>query len=215
MSDLGFNNPLWYVCVLFICYTALYCLNRFSPRIGISTHYLYIAMVLLGLGIHYYKINLPFLNEQVARGYVAFFLGMLLYELYKKYGSDKKLYFSSVVLIVVSFIGAALRMIDDQWAIFTFLLFPSVLFILLGAEKIFSSKVFAVLGGVSFEMYLWHVPFLHFYSPARKLLGITHSITHLEMICFTFVLVAFCLPVTLILEKKVRAFCVNNGVSKK
>lgn len=208
LSELGFNNPLWYVCVLFICYAILYCLNRFSPKIGISVHYLYIGMVLLGLGIHYYKINLPFLNDYTSRGYVAFFLGMLLYELYKKHGSNKELYISSIILIAVCFVGgAALRMIDDQWAIFTFLLFPPVLFLFLGAEKFFSPKVFAMLGGVSFEMYLWHVPFLHLYNPARKVLGITQQITHLEMVCFTLVLIVFCLPVTLIFEKRVHAFC--------
>lgn len=209
LEDLGFNNPLWYVCVLFICYAGLYCLNRVSSKIGISTHYLYIVMVLLGLGIHYYKINLPFLNDSTSRGYVAFFLGMLLYELYKKYGSNKNLYISSINMIAVCFLGAALRMIDDQWAIFTFLLFPPVLFLFLGAEKIFSSKLFAVLGGVSFEMYLWHFPFLLLYRPARKILGLTAEITHLEMVCFTVILILFCLPVTLLLEKKMRCFCLS------
>ena len=169
-------------------------------------HYLYIAMVLLGLGIHYYKINLPFLNDSTSRGYVAFFLGILLYELYKKYGSDKKLYISSIVLIAVCFIGGALRMIDDQWAIFTFLLFPPVLFLFLGAEKIFSSKVFANLGGISFEMYLWHSPLLKLYRPALKVFGIKAPITHGEMICFTTLLILLCIPLTLIVEKGITKY---------
>ena len=211
LRDLGVNNPLWYVCVLFICYAVLYCLNCISPKVGIDTHYLYIGMILLGLGIHYYKINLPFLNDYTNRGYVAFFLGILLYELYKKHGSNKKLYISSIIMISACFLGAALHMIDDQWAIFTFLFFPPVLFLFLGAEKLFSSKVFAILGGVSFEMYLWHVPFLHFYRPARKLLGITAEITHLEMVCFTAVLILFCVPITVVLEKKVQKLCVTKS----
>ena len=211
LNDLGVNNPLWYVSVLFICYAVLYCLNRFSPRIGISAHYLYIGMALLGLGIHYYNINLPFLNGQVSRGYVAFFLGMLIYEIYKRYGSNRRLYIFSIVMILICFSSAALKMIDDQWAIFTFLLFPSVLFLFVGVEKVLSANVFAVLGGVSFEMYLWHFPFLCLYKLVRKMFGITMAVTHLEMVCFTLSLIVICMPVTLILEKKIRRAIIERG----
>ena len=208
LSSLGVNNPLWYVSVLFICDAILYCLIRISASIKVSVHYFYIAMVLLGLGIHYWNINLPFMNGQVSRGYVCFFLGMLLYELYEKHGNDKKLFMISfLITAAVLFCVVKNYMIDDIWAILTFILFPAVLFSFLGAERIFFSKIFAVLGAVSFEMYLWHVPFLCLYKPARKVLGITVPITHIEMICFTVVLILFCAPTALVLEKKIKSIC--------
>lgn len=203
LSSLGVNNPLWYVSVLFICYAVLYTLTRLSKRIGIGTHYLYIAMVMLGLGIHYWGINLPFMNGQVSRGYVCFFLGMLLYELYETHASRKIFVVSAIVSVLILLCILTNHFIDDMWAILTFLLFPAALFSFLGAEKLFAPKIFSILGGIAFEMYLWHVPFLLFYKSARPFIGIQAEITQAEMVLFAVVLIVFCIPMTLFVEKTV------------
>lgn len=156
--------------------------------------------------------------ERTGKSWVClfFFLGMLLYEIYEKHSKEKKLFIISVFIsFVVLFCIVKNHMIDDQWSIFTFLLFPPVLFLFIGMEKFFSSKVFSVLGAVSFEIYLWHSPFLLFYKPARKMLKITYPVTHIEMLCFTVVLILFCLPIALVLEKRVRGLLCNYGLIRK
>ncbi len=207
LSSLGINNPLWYVSVLFICYTVLYSINHFSKKIEIHNHYLYIGMVLLGLGIRYYGINLPFMNGDVSRGYVCFFEGILLYELYNNYANRKLFISSAFVAVVISLCIIKNWLIDDIWAILVFLEFPSLLFCFLWTEKFFTSKIFDILGRISFEMYLWHSPFILFYHLIKVRLEINNKSTHIEMFCFTCILILLCIPISLVLEKRIQCLC--------
>ena len=74
------NNPTWYISVLLLCYILFYFIVYLSHRICIPKEYLFIFMIFLGMGIQTYAINLPFLNGSSARGFYAFFFGILLHE---------------------------------------------------------------------------------------------------------------------------------------
>lgn len=86
------NNPIWYLCVLLICYVILWTLSKFSERSGLAIEYLCVAMVLLGVGVRIVGVDWPFFNYYTARGYMSFFLGVLISQLLKKCGEREKQY---------------------------------------------------------------------------------------------------------------------------
>ena len=207
LTNLGVNNPLWYVSVLFICYVFFFAYNRISAKIGIKVHYFYILMVLVGMGVHYYEIEFPFFNSLSCRGYVGFFLGILLYEFYSSCKSLNKLFVVAFIVAICSagsiFFG---KMADDKWAILTFLLFPSVLFVFLRLNSFFLSGIFSVVGALSFEMYLWHYPFILLYKTVRELSKANSVVSRNEMLLFTVALVILCIPIYFLVEKRISYF---------
>lgn len=133
-------------------------------------------------------MNLPFLNYGVSRGYAAFFWGMILYYIYNNF-SRKILFIISIILTpALSFCVLFNHGIDDMWGILTFMLFPSVLFLALSVERVFKSKLFPFLGGVSFSVYLWHSPMICLYICIKKLLGFELVYSKVEMWLFGFCL---------------------------
>lgn len=98
-SELGLNNPTWYLCVLLICYAAYGVLLKLFDRLKINPLYGFFTMMLLGLGILDYQINLPFLNYQAARGYLCFFEGVVLVHIYN-YCSKRKSGWKTAMLAV-------------------------------------------------------------------------------------------------------------------
>ena len=115
----------------------------------------------MGIGIHYYNIQLPFLNGTVARGYAAFFEGVLIHGFYP--GWEKRMTRISYVVLGICLLALLLdfdAFCDDQWGIFTFLLFPSIFVIVLSLGSLFKGRIWSELGKISFEMYLWHSPLL-------------------------------------------------------
>lgn len=208
LSSLGVNNPLWYVSVLFICYVILFCLNRLAIKTEISIKYFCIAMIFLGLGVHYYDIDLPFLNCYSCRGFVPFFLVFLLYGVYSKYSHNLKLFVTSLFTVLICTASMLLeKMFDDSWAILIFLLFPSLMFVFLFLEKFFVSKFTSILGGVSFEMYVWHFPLILIYSTIREYFCLNAAITFPIMILFSLGLIIFCSPLYLFVEKRLSELC--------
>ncbi len=74
----GINNPTWYLCVLLICFSVYWCIEKLHRTKNISTCYGFVIMIFLGVAIRSFAIHLPFLNGISARGYIAFFMGCLL-----------------------------------------------------------------------------------------------------------------------------------------
>lgn len=79
------NNPTWYISVLLLCYLIFYGINRISAKYDIMNTNFYIGMIFVGVGIISYDINLPFLNNDAARGYYSFFFGILLANFLKEH----------------------------------------------------------------------------------------------------------------------------------
>ena len=78
------NNPTWYISVLLLCYLVLYVIVYLARRWKIRYEYLFVFMVLLGCGVRTYGIDLPFINSDTARGFYAFFFGILIAEAMEK-----------------------------------------------------------------------------------------------------------------------------------
>ena len=188
---LGFNNVLWYVCVLLICYVGVYIIQWICSKLKINLFYGFVAMCLLGVGGLSYKIELPFFNNASSRGYMAFFFGMILFYIYNHFSRKILLSISTVLIVSVMFCIFFDKWIDNQQMIFTFMLFPSILIFSLSIEKVFKSKFFSFLGGVSYEMYIWHVSLILLFICSKKILRFEQVYTRIEMIIFTACIILF------------------------
>ena len=199
--DLGINNPLWYLCVLLICYVFVYIVNWISLRMNFNVKYLYFALMIAGISAVTYKLNIPFFNLATGRGYSAFFLGMLFYYIYKNIPKKILITYSILCFVLCGICAVYKNGIDDQWGIFTFMIWPSVLIILLSCERFFSRESFHTLGAISFEMYLWHVPGLYAFIIFKSILKLNIS-SFLEMIFFTIIMIIISFGM-LQIEKKI------------
>lgn len=180
-------------------------------------------MVALGSGIIWYGISLPFFNNATGRGYTGFFLGMILFYLYEKTEENHRLkiftfVYSFILTIAILFCLAFDVLIDSQQGIFLFMLWPAVLFLFLNFEKLFKNGKsgfcwWSIFGSLSFEMYVWHSPFLLLYKLGRKAFGFSAACTRMDMFLFTLWMIVFsffmCKAVEPLLNnfvKKVTAF---------
>lgn len=209
--DIAINNPMWYVCVLMICYTLFWIITVNCKKMNISPLYGFGVMCFMGVGIYQYNINLPFANQSTARGYVAYSLGIILWYIYN--------YIDQVFIQVVSYLIAFICIVagirdfdayyDNQWGIFTFILFPSLFFIALGLNKFLNARFWYELGAISFEIYVWHVAGLFFMEIIQSKYDIVYTRTHMYlfaifMVCFSIIMTVFLeKPLINILRKKI------------
>ena len=204
----GINNPLWYVGVLMICDILFYLVLKISRKTGIRELYLFIFICLLGIGIHDYGIDLPFANLDVSRGYSAFFYGVIMYYIYDNYSHS----FLTMGSLVVSVICAGLFLFDNvsffgyDWGAFVFIVFPCVMFLMLGMEKFLGHKLFKTLGGMSYQIYIWHSLFNYVMLMNEDLLKPMCAQPLLFLGIYTVIVCAFSYLMYRFVERKLRAW---------
>lgn len=157
--------------------------------------------MMAGISAVTYKLNIPFFNLATGRGYSAFFLGMLFYYIYKNIPKKILITYSILCFVLCGICAVYKNGIDEQWGIFTFMIWPSVLIILLSCEKFFSWNIFSMLGAISFEMYLWHVSGLYLFIIFKNMLKLNTS-SFLEMVLFTLLMIIISFGM-LQIEKKI------------
>lgn len=167
------NHPTWYLCVLLICYICYWLILWLAKRLSVIPRYMFIAMIFLGMGIITYNIAFPYLNRSVARGYVAFFTGVVLVDLYKTVLEKHRkitccISLGVILLFVILYVvDAGFFLTDGQEFLLTFLFYPALIALFVCSEtviKLFSHRIFRTFGAVSFEMYLWHFVIFMFIS---------------------------------------------------
>lgn len=158
------NGPTWYLSVLLLCYIIFYLLVYWARRIKVPYSYLYIILIFIGIAIETYNVSVPFLNGSIARGYMAFFTGVLLAQYLEKFNQQKKkielvsyiIFLSSLILIIFKY-----EIISNGISyLMTFLIFPSLIIIIKSKwfDSIFNHKFIGTLGKITFGVYIWHEP---------------------------------------------------------
>lgn len=215
-SNPSVNNPIWYISVLMACYIVFYIITALASKIKCKPTYFYITMILLGIGVGTYNINLPFLNLQMGRGYYAFFFGLLLSAYINKHGVKLKEVIASVLCL--SFFTFVFIYYPNYGAsnlnyTLTFLVFPSLIVIFESKlmQRIFCQKIWGTLSAISFEVYLWHNPMFPLMYVVIKLLNRTPDFSKISSM-FIFLLASWVVgalmyflverPVTKLLAKK-------------
>lgn len=159
------NYPVWYVSVLLICYLIFYFVTCLSKKLHVSARYFYLAFVFIGIAINSYGWQFPFLNEYTARGYCAFFTGVLLatYCYERNATKAETLVSLGIVVLVIDLIVFHNGLIANgiQY-VSTFVLFPAIIMLFKSSvvSKLFASKIYQTAASIAFNSFIWHMPLL-------------------------------------------------------
>lgn len=158
------NNPTWYISVLLLCYIVFYMSVYIASRWNIKPQYIFAVMIFLGMGIQTYGIDLPFLNASSARGYYAFFFGILLAGFLKrKYIGVKWMIVNVITVLILTVLIVLTPDFMDKGInyIMTFIYYPAVIIFFKSqvVKKVFDNNIWGRLGRISFDVYIWHNPF--------------------------------------------------------
>lgn len=162
----GFNTALWFVVVLVIGGGLLYSLLCYNRRLSITIVFPLIALFYYtyifsaGDTLERWSVDGGIFFNPLWRGMSGLALGVMFWEMFRRKGMElSKVWVNLVSLTSLVLIGCMVFTAGffDEYIL---LLVPCVL---IGAftdgsvlESIFRHKVWAFLGGVSFEMYLLH-----------------------------------------------------------
>lgn len=163
-TEFSFNGPLWFISVLLLCYLIYYFivyLCRDNKEIIVE---IYIFLVIIGLALLYANPALPILNDQVATGLSCFYIGCIIYRLYKSQDeiiAARIAYFMLVLLGIVAVLSAiyGYTIIGDLRLYVTICMGPSVLCIAIYVpifRKLLENLNW--LGKISYPVYVWHFP---------------------------------------------------------
>ena len=188
------NGPIWYINVLLLCYIIAYYVVGLYKKY--SNKFIFIIPIILGVMIRYSKVSFLIWNESVARGLIAFFLGIMVNEYLKRMDkmSDIKRRKIKVCLLIYLLMFAFVVykdrsniFITDSIFCYDFLFFPELIVLLYDLKRInriCSSKVVAFLGSISFGMYMWNFPILIMFHILYKVNLISFAVTS-----YTFIMI--------------------------
>lgn len=209
------NNSLWYICVLFICYTFLYFEMWLKKQLNINKFTVLFVSFFIFLGIKEYGINMPFLNITTADGYICFLLGIFINTFYSFLLSDENkfrfLTIASILIILGTFLLGLLRydiFFDNPDYIYTFIIFPCVMVVFLYMDKYLNNSVCSILGGISFNNYIWHKSFISILLCLEKLTPslFSQGYTYVHEILLVLIVVLFSTFSYLYIEKPLEKF---------
>ena len=150
------NNPTWYICVLMLCYIVFWIITDLCRRKNRSPVYAYLFMIILGFSVRMTGMNIPFLNEYTARGFISFFLGILLAaadDRYELHGAFRTVFYVLFALLVLFTPD-----IEKDYSL-CYLFLPLIILIFTSerVEKLFTARFWTTLGAIQFHAYLWHL----------------------------------------------------------
>lgn len=175
------NAPIWYISILMLVYLLSFLLTSIGKKITKNSkleHLFYLVPILLGIGMRFSKTQAPFWNEDIARGLIAYFSGILLGEFLKWNDlSQKRIQKLSFrislgflfVLSVIILQRFMLKLGDPYLTSFSALVvFPLLLLLCYDVRwlnRLCETNPMKWLGMISFGIYLWNFPIyitLHF-----------------------------------------------------
>ena len=164
------NGPIWYINVLMFCYILAFYLSKIS--IKKKSIIVFIIPILIGIMIKYASLDFLILNTRVARGLIAFFVGIVLGEALKKYDGISKenktviktaLAIVTIISIFVLTFKDRYMYVGDETFFYSFIFFPALITLLYDTKwlnKICSTKFVKYLGNISYGIYMWNFPIL-------------------------------------------------------
>lgn len=207
----SWNYPGWSLTQFFICWAIYYgiifiCKNKKDKVICLC-----FLMILIGISLQTsWSINIIFLNGSIARGYVSFFTGGILWYAYdmlkKRRKSQQKVVVGCLIWLLLIFclskIGIPMGVLS---AVYSICIFPAMLMMILNSNmlnKILGLRPLVFLGEISFSMYLCN------YS-VEVIVMMTNDVLHLNInassitffVCYFIINISFATIIHFTVEK--------------
>ena len=163
------NAPIWYINVLMLCYIIAFILTKFSKKI--SSTLVFAGPILLGLMMQYSGTSFVGWNEDISRGYIAFFIGNMLGIFFQRIVvtiTSRQMIIFRVIALLELIVALWIRLCPLHEAkmgnfrnFYTFLVFPGIILLFYNCNwinKLCSTKLIKWMGNISFSVYLWNFP---------------------------------------------------------
>lgn len=160
-ADSYLNGPVWYITVLMVCYILGFLFTKYKASI------LFILTIIIGIYIQNFRLDYPFLNSDFARGFLSFFVGVMMKSLLEKFSSLKKdektvlRIFLALVIIFCLFFYQKNSFCFYPTVFSAFFIFVPLVILLSDLKclnKLCNTKFVKWLGDISFDIYLWNFP---------------------------------------------------------
>ena len=157
------NFPLWYISVLLLCYGWFYLFTWLGKKTGINKEFFYLFMMAVGLVIKTLiargiVVHVPFFNGYAARGYSAFFFGLLLGCFYRKWKKWECYMVPGVVGLIFLILFFVNRNVQEYYLNICFFGAIVALFSTDYINKKINLPILGKIGNATFYVYVWHMP---------------------------------------------------------
>ncbi|MCR5604829.1 MAG: acyltransferase family protein [Lachnospiraceae bacterium] len=155
------NYPVWYISVLLLCYLIFWIGTNICARLHTSSRYFCVFMILFGISINSLGLDLPFMSDYTARGYISFFVGVLMGTYFYEPKVEKKTGITALLTVSALSVIYALRpeSLENGFNyILSFLFYPSIiiLFMTEPVKKLLRHMIWGYLSEVTFNSFMWH-----------------------------------------------------------
>lgn len=177
LQDTPYNLATWFVCVLIICYILYYLVVMLSRRCSKAYMPLCIFLIIWGAILEIESWNIPLNYRTNGEGYMNFFTGAILAEILmiSTIKQQRLLFLNYACIIIISIMtflnGFEILHIDTRWVI-TLICVNLICIAAYGKVlgKLLSLPLIQKTGKISVSIYMWHIPFSHyFYSIEQRL----------------------------------------------
>ena len=157
------NGPSWYITVLLICYLVFYGIIKLCRGSKGAENVAFIFIIILGIFFYLNSMNIPMMFVCCTRGYVFFFIGVFLAQIYGRTNWIGNLIMCAISIIMIWMYFFASKhelFISDSLELGLFIVCPIVMLFIgfFPLEYICSNVVVKFLGGISFGIFLWNLP---------------------------------------------------------
>lgn len=163
-DSMSINGPAWFVCIIMICYVFFFAILKYCKKNRMRENCCFGLLILFGICLYVKPLELPLLYQSCGRGYLNFFCGVLIAELYCHINNEKRRFLcltgstGGLALFAIMF---KLNNLGDLNLAVSMIAVPAVLLLVTNLKwlnKISSNRGIAYLGKISFDVYLWNIP---------------------------------------------------------
>lgn len=189
LATYGYNNPLWYICILIQCYMAFFIIQKLTQVINISPVICYVTII-----VGMYVVNkLLALDSHVFRGWTAFFMGAFLCWLLQDEFKGLFLKHNKVILVLCTIgviITIVFLIITNSAQIRNVLVLGTLpcLIIICYLLQLKERPKVSSTASISFEVYVWHAMILDLLQIIFNILNIKVNHNYTIMIIITAII---------------------------
>ncbi len=197
-KSLGYNNPVWYICVLILCYSIFYFFVWLSKKKNQNYTYFFFFISVFAYWCYKHDFVVPLTDSYAYRGYCSFFLGTVLHCIYTNVLKNQKLSKHIFVFSIIALIGIGIIakfkysfFFDDSYSIMLFVIYPIIIFSGLYLDTNIVTKELKINSSLSFEVLIWHEVLLLVLLTLDKFIPSFLSNYNSYLLMFVFTVIVF------------------------